>query len=435
MKMSTRYLCFLLLLSIFFFPGCNQNSNPASATPDPLPKQEIASSEFTQPGQCQYCHLEIYNQWQGSLHALSFTNPVFQFEFKKTSKETDGASDKFCASCHAPVGWLADEIPPSDGSGLSDVARQGVSCDFCHAITEISGVGNAAFRVTPGATKFGPLEDPLHTPLHESEFKRIFTQSDFCGSCHEIVHPQNGLKLSSTYTEWKESSYGSRRTQCQDCHMTPGPGITKPNPGTVATGAPKKREHVWTHDMAGGNVYAQQQAGFEEHAKLSEERLQAAASVFLGLPEVLSPYQPARINVRIRNDGAGHYLPTGLTLYKDMWLEITITDSAGRLVFQEGVLDSSGAIPADTVVYKTVFADKDGNETTNLWEAAKIVSDHRIPPQEYVDEFIEIPGLPIPGMLHVQARLLYRSVAPGKAGVVDSPVVEMANVSGQIRVR
>ncbi|MDW7649835.1 MAG: multiheme c-type cytochrome [Bacillota bacterium] len=434
-RTTKGFLFFTLVIALIAFTGCGKEETPATATPEPVSKQDVASTEFDPAGQCQYCHLDIYQQWQGSMHALSFNNPVFQAEFKKTSGETDGAADAFCASCHTPVGWLANEVPPADGSALSDVAREGVTCDLCHAVTEITGVGNAAIHVSPGEVKFGSLEDPLATPLHKSEFNQVYTQSEYCGACHDIVHPQNGLKLSSTYSEWEESSFGSRKTQCQDCHMTPGPGVSKPNPGVVATGAPKKREHTWTHYMTGSNVYAMRQAGFDNHADLAEEKLQAAASMFLGLPDGLSPYQGARINVRVRNDGAGHYLPTGLTLYKEMWLEVIVTDGQGQVVFQGGVPDASGALPADSIVYKTVFADAAGNETTNLWEATKIIRDHRIPPQEYVDEFIEIPGLPLPGTLNVNVRLLYRSVAPGRAGVTESPVVEMASVSGQVAVR
>lgn len=222
--------------------------------------------------------------------------------------------------------------------------------------------------------------------------------------------------------------------------MTPGPGVTKPNPGVAATGAPKKREHTWTHYMTGNNVFAMRQAGFEGHAAKAEENLKAAAALFLGVPEKLSPYQPARINVRVRNDGAGHYLPTGLSLYKDMWLEVIVTNEQGNVVFRSGTLDSNGLIQENSVIYKKVFGDANGNETKNLWEAAKVLRDHRIPPQEYADEFIEIPGLPLPGTLNIQVRLLYRNITPDRAkdlgiSVSGIPVIEMASISGKIPVR
>lgn len=440
MKKAKWFFPIIVLAVLTIASGCNKEAKPTAGKPEPPPKQDVAAEEFDSAGECQYCHLEIFEQWSGSTHALSAVNPVFLAEIKWISQETNGESDQFCVSCHAPVGWLAGETPPVDGSNLSAVSKQGVTCDLCHAITSVTGVGNAAFRVQPGNIKYGPLNDAIATPLHESEFNTIFTESDLCGACHEIVHPENGLALSSTFSEWKESSYGSRRVNCQDCHMTPGPGVTKPTPGVVATGAPKVREHIWAHNMTGNNVFAMRQAGFDDHAARAEENLKSAATLFLGLPEKLSPYQPARINIRIRNDGAGHYLPTGLSLFKDMWLEVVVTNEQGAVVYKNGVLDETGAVPADSVVFKTRFANDAGQETNNLWEATKILDDHRIPPREYVDEFVEIPGLPVPGTLSIRVRLLYRNINAKRAAqlgisATDIPVVIMAEINGQIAVK
>ncbi len=439
MKKATRISIFILG-SLFLFSGCGRVKELEAVKTSSPPKQEIASGQFESAHTCQYCHQKIYQQWLGTAHASSSTNPVFLAELRRTSEETAGASDEFCVSCHIPVGWLAAEIPPVDGSKLSDKAKQGVSCDFCHTTTAITSKGNASFQLTPGRTKFGPLTDPLQTPLHESAFSKLHTEADFCSSCHEIIHPQNGLVLASTFSEWQQSSYGSRRITCQDCHMTPGPGVSKPNPGVTATGAPKVREHTWRHDMVGNSVFAMRRAGFSAHAARAEENLQAAAALFLGLPAQLSPYQSTEINIRIRNDGAGHYLPTGLSMFKDMWLEIVCTNQAGQVIHSSGVLTETGAIPDGAVVFGTSFADASGEETDNLWEAVKVLQDHRIPPQEYVDEFVEIPGLPLPGTLNIRVRLLHRSINLQRAAhlginIDEVPVVVMAEKSGKITVR
>jgi len=440
MKKAAGVFIFLLGSVFLSFAGCGRGLESDTAKNSLTPKQEIASGQFESAHNCQYCHQKIYQQWRGTAHALSSTNPVFLAEMRSTSQETGGDSDEFCVSCHIPVGWLAAEIPPVDGSNLSEMAKQGVSCDLCHTTTAITGKGNAAFQLTPGRTKFGPLSDPLQNPIHESVFSQLHTEADFCSSCHEIVHPQNGLVLASTFSEWQQSSYGSRRITCQDCHMTPGPGVNKPNPGVTATGAPKVREHTWQHDMVGNNVFAMRRAGFPAHAARAEENLQAAAVLFLGLPAQLSPYQPTKINVRIRNGGAGHYLPTGLSLFKDMWLEVICTNQSGQVIHSSGVLTETGAIPNGAVVFKTSFADASGEETDNLWEAVKVLDDHRIPPQEYIDEFVEIPGLPLPGILNVRVRLLSRNITLQRAiqlgiSIDEVPVTVMAEISGQITVR
>ncbi|MCW3489157.1 cytochrome c family protein [Dethiobacter alkaliphilus] len=427
-------------MSILLLTGCGGEETVATENPESLPRQTVDSSAFSSAGQCQYCHIEIYQQWQGSAHARSFINPLYQQQLARVSDESQGAADEFCVSCHAPIGWLTEQIPPIDGEGTDAVAQQGVSCDLCHAITEVPQVGNAGFRVSPGKVKYGPFDDALQSAMHESEYKRIYSQAEYCGACHEIIHPENGLVLSSTYSEWKAGPYGSRRIQCQDCHMTPGPGVEKPNPGVAATGAPKVRDHISTHYMPGTNVFGSKQAGFEDHAALAEETLQSAAVIFLGLPDGLTPYQPARVNIRIRNDGAGHYLPTGLSAFNDMWVEMVVTDEQGSVVFQSGVTGSDGTIPEDSIVFGTMFADAAGNETNNLWEAARVLSDNRIPPQQYVDEFIEIPGLSRPGTVDIKVRLLYRNITPQGAkelgiDIADIPVTEMASAGGKVQVR
>jgi hypothetical protein len=368
------------------------------------------------------------------MHARSYTNPFYRQRAQEASRESAGAADVFCAGCHAPVAVLAGEIPPADGT-VSEVAGSGVSCDFCHTITEVTGTGNAAFRVAPGKTKYGPFADPLRTPLHESRFLQVYTESQYCGACHNITHPENGLVLSATYSEWKASPLAGRGIHCQHCHMTPGPGVTRPNPGYAVTGAPKKREHISTHYMTGSDVFALQQAGAPEHALLAKENSRAAAELFLGLPEALQPYQPGSVNVRIRNSGAGHYLPTGLSLFREMWLEVVVRDEQDRVLFQSGVLSPDGKIPAGSVTFGVAFADAAGRETTNLWQAAGVLRDRRVPPQKYVDEKFEIPGLPRPGTLQIRARLLRRGVLAENTSLTELPVIEMAAVSGRIPVR
>ena len=34
-----------------------------------------------------------------------------------------------------------------------------------------------------------------------------------------MIHPNNGLRIETTYEEWKASVYAENDIQCQDCHM------------------------------------------------------------------------------------------------------------------------------------------------------------------------------------------------------------------------
>ena len=46
-----------------------------------------------------------------------------------------------------------------------------------------------------------------------------------------------------------------------------------------------------------------------------------------------------KFQVNIKNTGCGHYLPTGLTELRQMWLEISVTDAEGKIVYLDGKMD------------------------------------------------------------------------------------------------
>ena len=192
--------------------------------------------------------------------------------------------------------------------------------------------------------------------------------------------------------------------------MTPGPGVTKPNAGTAAAGGPQ-REHVYIMTFAGGNVAL-------GDAVLAEERLKAAAEVELVAEEIVAPGENIEIQTTITNVGAGHYVPTGLTEVREMWLEVTATDPEGN---SEVVGEHR---------FGTILADDEGNAPVELWEATSIASDDRIPPRESVTDTFEYT-MPEGGEIELAANLYYRSAPEEmaeKAGV-DIPTTTMAMAS------
>jgi hypothetical protein len=203
-----------------------------AAAADPLVKPD----QYEPPEYCKPCHQALFDQWHGTMHSHASEEPFYGHMFTLASKETNGLTDTFCSRCHTPVGLLAGEIPPADHSKLSPISRNGVFCDFCHTIKGQEGTGNARYIVDPGPVKRGPFGDsnPL---VHKAEFSKLHTEPEFCGTCHDVSHPVNNLPLETTYTEWKAGPYNTgdpaTRTICQDCHMTPGPGVTKPTSSPI----------------------------------------------------------------------------------------------------------------------------------------------------------------------------------------------------------
>ncbi len=252
--------------------------------------------------------------------------------------------------------------------------------------------------------------DDSNSPYHETSYSAFHETAEFCGACHNVDHPVNGLHLEATYTEWKEGPYAAEGIVCQDCHMTPGPGVNKPNPGTAAAGGPQ-REHIYIMTFAGGNVAL-------GDAVLAEERLKAAAEVEIVAEEIVAAGETVDIQTTITNVGAGHYLPTGLTEVREMWLEVTATDPEGN---SEVVGEHR---------FGTILGDAEGNGPVELWEAESIASDDRIPPRESVTDAFEYV-MPEGGEIELAANLYYRSAPEEmaeKAGV-DVPTTTMAMAS------
>lgn len=131
-------------------------------------------------------------------------------------------------------------------------------------------------------------------------------------------------------------------------------------------------------------------------------------------------------------------LPTGVTEYREMWLEVTVKDANGTVVLSSGKMSPDGTLPSDTRLFNTVFGDSDGNPTVNVTKAAMVLTDRRIMPKGHADEGFTLPDN-TRKPLTVTAALKYRSFNPGVAASLigdkgkDIPVVVMAEVESTLR--
>ncbi|WP_135613158.1 multiheme c-type cytochrome [Methanococcoides sp. AM1] len=408
----------------------------AAAAAEPTGFGELDSDDFVSQSKCANCHAIIRSQWEGSMHAYAYTDPLYQAELQMASEETGGQTDEFCSRCHTPIGVLGGEVPPIDGSMASDVALEGVQCDFCHTVPEGAGIGDGAFISSPGDVKWGPLDD-APSAFHESEFNEFYTEAEYCGMCHNVNSPFNGLPLDDTYTSWADSQYAEDEVTCQDCHMTPGITQFEANPGRSASSAPK-RDHISIHEIVGGNSFMLDVLSDGMYGEKAVERLQKAATLEVSVPNEAASGEEIIIDVSITNSGAGHKLPTGITEVRQMWLEVSVTDADGKQLYNSGQLDDEGNIE-DAVIYHTVLADAEGQVTDKLWEAESIVSDNRILPKgtEVESHSFVMPEDSVDPIL-VEAKLLYRSAPQDMVdelfgeGTYDVPVVDMVNAYGSI---
>ncbi|MHB8841048.1 MAG: multiheme c-type cytochrome [Candidatus Aquicultor sp.] len=428
----------LLIILTLSVTSCGKNTTAATDSNLSQSFNQLQSSQFIGSNVCMTCHSELHRQWSGSMHNNSFKDPLFQKVYEQAVKDTrgDSAIEAFCVACHNPIGFTSGEIPPSDGSKLSEIAKNGVQCDFCHTITRSKGIGDFAMINDPGEVKRGPFKD---SDFHETGYSKLHTKGEFCGMCHSVNHPNNNLVIENTYEEWKKSPYRALGVQCQDCHMTPGPGVTKLNPGKASMMGPD-RPHIYTHSITGGNVAITSALGASEHAQLAEERLKAAAKIKVFAPRSIHPGSRSSLKVKVTNIGAGHFLPTGLTQTRQMWLFITVKDSQDIVVFSSGDLDTNGSIMKGAVIFNTVLADASGGATDKLWAAEEILYDHRIPPKKSTIEnySFKVPADAL-GPFEIKAVLKYRSAPQALVNELlgednlDLPIIDMTGESVTVK--
>ena len=422
--------------------------------------RKLKESDWEDPAVCGGCHPRQYKGWNGSMHSNSFKDPVFQKLWSMAEKATDGALMNHCGACHSPIGVLTGSIvhdKENDKFTAGPLAEKGVSCDVCHTITRTNYLdtatlehGNASFEIDPmgpGGPKRGPLED-ARSPYHATVYSPLHKQADFCGNCHNIFHPTNGFPIERTYDEWKYSVYARENIVCQDCHMNPvetavrvAKELKRPEDlegenlgGFAGMGAATQRDVVHDHSFVGGNAVVTELmgGGNSEHAAAARKRLQSAAELDLKIAKRDDGLYDLR--VQVTNTGAGHNLPTSLTDVREIWLEVTVTDDSGKVLYKSGHLDSHGELDHDRdTIFNAVAVNEKGEVTHFPWEVSRFVRDTSIPPKGHATSFYTFAAPGGAKQVNAQVRLNYRSYSQHVAdvilgaGAVKIPVIEMEN--------
>ena len=451
------FIAFVISICLFnFFMGCAVSPAPdqqdavvavaVGETPKPSEEKPSAVAEdimpqmfepgsFEDPKVCSSCHRDIYNEWSKSMHANAWEDKWYQPDYILAHQQTDGATDLLCGACHAPIAARTGLLPPADGSQFDATSRRGISCDFCHTVSGVGQMFNMGHISEPGPVKRGPRGDG-RSLYHEVKFTEIHTKADFCGACHMVIHPATGTHIIDTWDDWKNNEYGKQGIRCQDCHMTPTPGVTK-RPGRAALMG-KKRENLPFHGFIGGSSYVQDELGNQEQAEMSREFLRAAAEIKLA--NNITDDGTLELTVDVHNVGAGHKIPTGTTYIRIMWLQVEVADSAGKIVYSSGHVDDKNHVDPDAVFFRVLFKDAEGHLTGKSWLAHGIGYDRRIPANGKDSETYRIP-LPDNGEYQVTSRLMYRSMTQhsldeifNRTGQRLPPVVSVEMAAAQTNV-
>lgn len=246
--------------------------------------------------QCARCHNKQYREWQGSVHAAAGSPGLVAQLLAKERQNTTASlrSLQSCQRCHNPLAEQTPVLSAAQGNNPPEIAfqknpnyssklrDQGLNCASCH-------VRNGKRYGPPLATDKRRLALPGY-PLSELA---IYERSDFCMPCHQLPSRSGSLAgkpLLNTYKEWLEGPYMRRGVQCQHCHMP-------------------DREHTWkgVHDP-----------------ETFRQGIEVSTITGRGKTGNVS------VRVRVKNVGAGHYLPTTPT--PAAWVSITLVDRKGKAI-------------------------------------------------------------------------------------------------------
>ena len=389
----------------------------AAATPSDLRAVPTTAWTTHSPESCR-CHTKLVSQWQETMHAKAWTDPFFQYARAEAIADMTEAgvpaaeADDYCTGCHAPAAFMSGT--EAIAAAATTPAMNGVTCAFCHQVTGIaaaepSSVGNLslAFPSTgPDGVRRAQLENPK--ALHEAAYEPAFDTAEFCGSCHNVDHPANGLHLETTYTEWSKSPYAEQGVRCQNCHMASEVGAQTPYTGKIASGP--ERDNLYSMTFIGANVA-------QGNPELNTALLKSAATVSIEAPLVVAPGDSGKVQVTVSNVGAGHAIPTGVSEIRQMWLEVYAESASGSRT------------ELGRTYYGATIRDADGTEGGwDFWNAVEIAADNRIPAGESVTESIAVTMPAGAESQRIVAVLRYQSAsdeAIAESGA-ENPTTDMA---------
>jgi len=400
------------LLAILLAAGCSDGEKDPAGPGAPA---EVLGP-FRAAAACGDCHPQHYREWERSMHAFAGSDPVMLALSELARSEAGNAVADECIQCHSPAlvrqeQWLAS-LPAGSNPTLEDLTHDGISCDFCHSVQIIPPVGDIRWfdTVDPSAPKLGSIADPVENEFHESRIDASFRTSIQCAACHQ-VDLDDGTGVENTYLEWERSILSGQGIECQDCHM---PAYD----GPAASAGPVRRVH--RHEFVGVDYLTADFRGADRAVQLAAVRglLENSVLVEPDIPAQVSAGGTLDLGVAVSNELTGHSIPSGTSFSRDMWIEITVSDGTGALLYRSGWLEANGDLVDPTVDlalvrFGSVMTDENGDPTLFTWRAVAIDETEllRYGATRQASYAIDVPA-GTPGPLTVVARLRFRPLKP-----------------------
>ena len=498
-----------------FLYGTNRPFAPSLAKTDTggaFDAQSLAGSESCGTAGC---HEQIAQEWRPSAHRYAAMDKVFLGIQEVMAKQNGAESTRYCGGCHDPISLFSGtkNIFVENLTGLHGY-QEGISCLACHAIRETDIKGNANYTVTQPheylwqwqTNGLGRLARDFlirsYPAEHAKLAKRSFKKPEYCAACHKQfidaeVNRVGWVQLQNQYDNWANSHWNkkgdpSKTVECRECHMPlmdsrdPAAGDTLDYNRTPGDGKHRSHRFLGANTII-PDLQRSELPGWREHFQLTEQWLKGTLAVpeitnkwahgpivkvAVSAPPTVAPGENIALRVTMASNKVGHDFPTGPLDIIQSWLDLTVTDDAGQVVWTSGKRDAKNFLEPGTFLFKAEPVDQHGNliDRHNLWEmvgvrfrrslfpgysdtvnfsipcsGAGLVATNA-PTKEPLPEQLDIPApaLPAParaGTYRISAALQYRKVDQfllnylfGATNTYTSPVTEIARAETTVRV-
>ncbi|MDF1792694.1 MAG: multiheme c-type cytochrome [Thalassobaculaceae bacterium] len=334
---------------------------------------------------CVRCHSPVGMNLEESVY-------VSNFERHPTSRE--GVT---CITCHRVdrnYGKISGRLAIVEGDLYEPVFGPRGDEELKRVLDAPETYRVSTDRDTPGRGIHTEVERffPLTTP-------------GFCATCHDVTLV-NGFRLEEAFAEYHQSPASQAGVTCQDCHMGKEQGVAsgyEEGPAAIVGGEPTRPRKLASHFFAGPdhsilhpglfplNVKAQsfktmrewmafddaagwgtdafenaapRDAPFPEAwrsiddrydgrkiveeqkrrlAKAEDRRLEVLRNgLALGEIRITAAADDLSFSVTVRNITDGHAVPTGFDAERLMFLDVTVTNGDGAVVYRSGDRDPNG---------------------------------------------------------------------------------------------
>ena len=348
-----------------------------------LPLGTISGSSlggFESNDACGQCHARAVKEWRLSMHSHAIKSPVMVAQSNRVLSQVLATASypdpkRICVNCHGPLGAAltsGTSLPLSADSALSEpeLLNEGISCAVCHqwnGTPETASGGLSRFQdgLKPGHHYFGPLRDPVGNAFHRSEASDVFRNPEqLCRNCHSVEYDKNGdgqlhrgpdLVLQTLFEEWQDYQKRGGSSDCVSCHMplvnTPRAAEAADIPFEQDREAPPRPVH--DHSFVGADYPLDDAAAREALRPAREALLRSAAQLSVVPGSLKSSSETLSVALEVKNAGTGHNLPGGFAFVRQMWLEVSVLDDAGRLLAGSGALAS----PSDDLCDSSIVDD------------------------------------------------------------------------------